>query len=156
MNATEAMDIKLAPRVKANEAANIRVVRNYFDGCNSGDLAVLLGTLTSDVVHYFLPARFPPIRGAEHLARYWRKYKLALDPVWSVDHAIAQEDEVVSEWSCIWTPPRTQTRLMLRGSEWYVMRDGKIAEIRAYFMHDDQGNTGLTGFPYGDRGYLAL
>lgn len=111
-------------------------------------------TLKPNVVHFFLPDRFSPIRSAEHLARYWRAYKLALDPVWSVDHAIAQGDEVVSEWSCIWTPKGAQHRLMLRGSEWYVMRDGKIAEIRAYFMHDDRGNTGLTGFPYGDRGYL--
>jgi hypothetical protein len=47
----------------------------------SGDLAVLLSTLAPDVVHYFLPARFPPIRGAEPLARYWRTYKLALDPL---------------------------------------------------------------------------
>ena len=142
--------------VNATEATNIEVVRKYFDGCNSGDLAVLLSTLTPDVVHFFLPARFPPIRGAEHLARYWRKYKVALDPVWSVDRIIARGDEAVSEWSCIWTPKGAQTRLMLRGSEWYVMRGGKIAEVRAYFMHDDHGNTELTGFPYGDRGYLTL
>ena len=138
----------------AVEAINIEVVRKYFAGCNTGELADITATLKPNVVHFFLPDRFPPIRSAEHLARYWRAYKLALDPVWSVDHAIAQGDEVVSEWSCIWTPKGAQHRLMLRGSEWYVMRDGKIAEIRAYFMHDDRGNTGLTGFPYGDRGYL--
>ena len=42
----------------------------------------------------------------------------------------------------------------MRGSEWYVMRDGVIAEIRAYFLHDDLKDTELTGFPYPDRGYL--
>ncbi len=120
------------------------------------ELEVLRGTLAPDVVHYFLPTRFPPIRGAEHLAKYWRKYKLVLDPDWSIDHIIAQGDQVVSEWSCIWTPPETHKRLMLRGSEWYLMRGGKIAEVRAYFMHDDNGNTELTGFPYGERSYLAL
>ncbi len=142
--------------MNAAETANIAVVRKYFDGCQSGELEVLRSTLAPDVVHYFLPARFPPIRGAEHLAKYWRKYKLVLDPVWSIDRIIAQGDEVVSEWSCIWTPPETHKRLMLRGSEWYLMRDGKIAEVRAYFMHDDNGNTELTGFPYGARSYLAL
>ena len=65
----------------ANEAKNIEVVRRYFDGCNSGDLDVLLSTLAHDVIHYFLPSRFPPIEGAEHLARHWRKYKNVLDPV---------------------------------------------------------------------------
>jgi ketosteroid isomerase-like protein len=140
----------------AAETDNVAVVRKYFAGCNTGELADLTATLTADVVHYFLPERFPPIRGAEHLARYWRKFKLLLDPLWSVDHAIAQGDEVVSEWSCIWTPRGTPNRLLLRGSEWYVMRGGRIAEIRAYFMHDDAAHTGLTGFPYGDRGYLTV
>jgi ketosteroid isomerase-like protein len=139
----------------ATEAKNIEVVRKYFDGCNSGDLDVLLSTVTQDVVHYFLPSRFPPIIGAEHLARYWRKYKNALDPVWSIDHIIAQGDEVVSEWSCIWTPKETQRRLMMRGSEWYIMRDLRIAEVRAYLIYNDTGNTELTGFPYGERGYLT-
>jgi ketosteroid isomerase-like protein len=141
--------------MSATETKNIAVVRKYFDGCTSGDLDVLLSTLAPDVVHYFLPARFPPIKGADHLARYWRKFKTALDPVWSIDRIIAQGDEVVSEWSCIWTPRDTQNRLMLRGSEWYVMRDARIAEVRAYFIHDDAGDTGLTGFPYGERGYLT-
>jgi ketosteroid isomerase-like protein len=140
----------------ATEAANVEVVRRYFAGCQSGELDVLLSTLDTDVVHFFLPARFPPIRGAEHLARYWRAYKLALDPVWSVDRIIAQGDEVVSEWSCIWTPRGTDKRLMLRGSEWYVMRGGRIAEVRAYFMHDDKASTELAGFPYGDRAYLTM
>jgi ketosteroid isomerase-like protein len=137
------------------ETKNIEVVRKYFDGCNSGDLDVLLSTLARDVVHYFLPARFPPIKGADHLARYWRKFKTTLNPVWSIDRIIAQGDEVVSEWSCIWTPTGTQKRLMLRGSEWYVMRNARIAEVRAYFIHDDAGDTGLTGFPYGERRYLV-
>jgi len=142
--------------MNATEATNIDVVRRYFDGCQSGDLAVLLSTLTADVVHYFLPGRFPPIRGAEHLAKYWRKYKLVLDPVWNIDHIIAQGDEVVSEWSCIWTPPEKRKRLMLRGSEWYVMRDAKIAEIRAYFMYAEDADTELAGFPYDRRNYLTL
>ena len=134
--------------------ANIEVVRRYFDGCNSGDLDLLLSTLTPDVVHYFLPPQFPPIKGAEHLAKYWRKYKAVLNPIWSIDHIIAQGIEVVSEWSCIWTPRGTETRLMSRGSEWYVMRDARIAEVRAYFMADELRNTELAGFSYGDRGYL--
>jgi ketosteroid isomerase-like protein len=127
----------------AVEATNIQVVRKYFAGCNTGELADIMATLEPDVVHFFLPNRFPPIRSAEQLARYWRAYKLALDPVWSVDHAIAQGNEVVSEWSCIWTPKGAQDRLILRGSEWYVMRDGKIAEIRAYFCTTTVGIPGL-------------
>lgn len=138
------------------EAANISTVRKYFDGCNSGDLDVLLGTLAHDVIHYFLPPTFPAIRGAEHLAKYWRKYKTALDPVWSIDRIVAQGNEVVSEWSCIWTSRQTQRRLMARGSEWYLMRDARIAEVRAYFIADDDNDTELIGFPYAERGYLTF
>jgi ketosteroid isomerase-like protein len=139
-----------------SESNNIAVVRRYFDGCNSGDLPVLLSTLAPDVIHYFLPRQFPPIRGAEHLARHWRKFKQVLDPVWAIDQVIAQGDQVVSEWSCIWTPRDTHRRIVMRGSEWYVMRGGLIAEIRAYLMHDDTSDTELTGFPYAERGYLTL
>ena len=140
----------------AGEAGRIEVVRRYFAGCSSGDLDVLLGTLAPDVVHYFLPTRFPPIRGAEHLARHWRKFKNTLDPVWAIDHIIAMGDEVVSEWSCIWTPLETGQRVMMRGTEWYVVREGRIAEIRAYLIDDPLCNTELIGFPYAARGYLTM
>jgi ketosteroid isomerase-like protein len=137
-----------------DESTNISVVLKYFDGCNSGDLDVLLSTLDPEVVHYFLPARFPPIRGAEHLAKYWRKFRNVLNPVWRIDHILGRDDEVVSEWSCLWTPQGTSRHLMMRGTEWYVMRDGRIAEVRAYFLYDDNAHAQLAGFPYPDRGYL--
>lgn len=136
------------------ETRNISVVLKYFDGCNSGDLDDLLRTLDPDVIHYFLPPQFKPIHGAEHLAKYWRKFKVLLNPTWKIDHIIAQENEVVSEWSCLWTPQGTDVRMTMRGSEWYVMREDRIAEVRAYFGYDDKLNTELTGFPYGERGYL--
>lgn len=142
--------------VNATEAKNIDVVRKYFAGCQTGDLKTLLDTLAPDVVHFFLPSRFAPIKGAAQLAKYWCRYKLALNPVWSIDHIVARDDEVVSEWSCIWTSRKTERRLMLRGSEWYVMRAGKIAEVRAYFMSSDDTDCELAGFPYGERGYLGF
>ena len=140
--------------LSAPEVRNIQTVRRYFDGCSSGELETLLSTLAPDVVHYFLPSVFVPIVGAEHLARHWRKFRQLLDPVWQIDQLVAHDDQVVSEWSCIWTPKGTQRRVMMRGSEWYVMRGGLIAEIRAYLAHDDTRDTELTGFPYRDRGYL--
>jgi ketosteroid isomerase-like protein len=77
-----------------------------------------------------------------------------LNPVWAIDKVIAQGNDVVSEWSCIWTPMESNRRIMMRGSEWYVVRDGRIAEIRAYLLHDDASDAELTGFPYLERGYL--
>src|SRR5215470_11262850 len=138
----------------SNESNNVSVVLKYFDGCNSGDLDALLSTLDPDVVHYFLLDLFPPTHGAEHLAKYWRKFKNVLNPVWRIDHIMGRDDEVVSEWSCFWTPQGTSRRVMMRGTEWYVMREGRIAEVRAYFLYDDAADTQLTGFPYPERDYL--
>jgi ketosteroid isomerase-like protein len=137
------------------ETRNIAVVRRYFDGCNSGDLDVLLSTLAPGVVHYFLPESFPTVRGAEHLAKYWRKWKTNLRPIWHHDEIIGHGDRVVSEWSVLWTPPGKQHQVMSRGSEWYVLRDALILEVRAYFAVNDTADTELADFPYVDRGYLG-
>lgn len=135
---------------------NIEVVRKYFNGCNSGNIEDLMSTLAHDVTHYFLHPSFPSIKGAEHLAKYWAKYKRLLNPIWKIDHIIAHGNEVVTEWSCIWTPNGTQKRLMARGSEWYVMRDARILEVRAYFISSDDSNVEFATFPYKERGYLIM
>jgi len=138
------------------EELNIAVVRRYFEeGCNSGDLDVLRSTLAPDVVHYFLPETFHTIRGAEHLARYWRKYQVTLKPLWKIDHIIGQGDEVVSEWSVLWTPVGADRQIMSRGTEWYILRAGKICEVRAYFAADALADSELADFPYAERSYLT-
>lgn len=136
------------------EARNIVAVRRYYDGCNSGDLDVLRSTLAPDVVHYFLPERFKTIHGAEHLARSWNKYKTTLQPIWRIDEIIGHGDRVVSEWSCLWTPPGKAHQIMTRGTEWYILRAGLILEVRAYFAADEAADSQLADFPYADRGYL--
>ena len=136
------------------EQQHVDVVLRYFDGCNTGELDDLLPTLAEDVIHYFLPESFPTIRGAEHLARFWRKYKRTLDPTWRIDQIIGAGDLVVSEWSCRWRPSVTTPWVMSRGTEWYVMRDGVIAEVRAYFTVDGLADSELADFPYTERGYL--
>ena len=139
---------------EVKEDRHIDAVRRYFGACNSGVLEDFKPTLADDVVHYFLPDRFAPIRGADHLARFWRKFKQVSNTVWAIDEIIAQGDRVVGEWSLIWTPPGSSSRLKMRGSEWYVMRSGVIAEVRAYFDYDEARDAELTGFPYRDQRYL--
>jgi len=51
-------------------------------------------------------------------------------------------------------PPGATRRVMTRGTEWYVMNDGRIAEVRAYFIADSEANSELGSFPYKARGYL--
>jgi hypothetical protein len=135
--------------------SNVRAVLKYFDGCNSGNLDTLLSTLSHDVIHYFLSDVHKPIRGAEHLARYWRKFRLVYKPIWRVDRTLAARDEVVGEWSCSYIPRDKDDRMMFRGTEWYVMKSGLIAEVRAYYQYDESRDCELTGFPYDKRNYLT-
>lgn len=134
---------------------NVKLVLVYFDACNSGDVDELKSTLADDVVHYFLPQVHPPIRGSEHLAKYWRKFKQVYHPTWKIDHTIASGSEVVSEWSCAYTRPSNGERMMFRGTEWYVVRGDRIAEVRAYYQYDESRDCQLSGFPYSERRYLA-
>jgi hypothetical protein len=75
-----------------SDTTNIQVVLRCFDGRTSGDSVVLMSTLVPDVVHYFLPAIHKPIRGAEYLSRYWRKFQKIYSPTWRHDHTIASGD----------------------------------------------------------------
>jgi ketosteroid isomerase-like protein len=138
---------------------NEAIVRRYFDGCETGDAKTIESTLDPDVVHYFLARDRPPIRGAEHLARFWSKMKGAVNAHWAVDHAIAVGDEVVLEWSLYWTHPQLGTRFVNRGTDWYVLRVGRICEVRAYNYFPAtappmESDSELTGFPYKERAYL--
>ncbi len=134
--------------------ANVQIVLRYFDGCNTGNIEQLKLTLADDVAHYFLAQARPPIRGAEHLAKYWRKYKQVYHPTWKIDRTIASGNEVVSEWSCAYTLPSSGSRMMFRGTEWYIIRNQRITEVRAYYQYDESKDCQLNGFTYADRGYL--
>jgi ketosteroid isomerase-like protein len=131
------------------------VVRRYYDGCSAGDVEEMRATLADDVVHYFLAPNVgsAPVRGGEHLARYWRKVAGMIEARWVVDHGLVGDGEAVIEWTMYWQPPGATTRVATRGAEWFVFAvDGRIAEIRSYY-HQRPATTELEGFPYAQRGY---
>jgi hypothetical protein len=53
-----------------------------------------------------------------------------------------------------YTLPSSGSRMIFRGTEWYVIRNQRIAEVRAYYQYDESRDCQLNGFPYADRGYL--
>ncbi|HWK19662.1 MAG TPA: nuclear transport factor 2 family protein [Microbacteriaceae bacterium] len=132
------------------------LIRRYYDACTDGDLAELGATLHPDVVHWFLAPNVgsAPVRGREHLARYWRKVTRMIDARWVVDHVVTDGDEAVIEWTMFWRPDGAAERVATRGAEWFVLRDGLIAEIRSYYQQRPE-TTGLDGFPYAERGYAV-
>jgi ketosteroid isomerase-like protein len=130
------------------------VIRRYYAACSAGDAEGVAATMCEDVVHYFLApnAGSAPVRGADHLGRYWRRVQGLIEATWRVDHAVSSGEETVIEWSMVWTPQGSSDRVITRGAEWFVFRGERIAEIRSYYRQED-GDSELDGFPYAQRGY---
>jgi len=135
----------------------LSVIKRYYNGCTSGDLDMMHSTLHPDVVHYFLAPNVgsKPVKGREHLARYWRKVARRIDARWVVDHAVTMGDEAVIEWTMFWRPIPDAQRIATRGAEWFVFRDGLIFEIRSYYQQRNE-STELEAFDYSGRGYSTL
>ena len=80
-----------------------------------------------------------------------------LDGKWWMEHGIEQGDEAVIEWTMTWRDPKSGEERLNRGAEWFRLRDGKIAEVRAYHHGDRHNPRGdLLGFDFGARGYTTL
>ena len=109
-----------------SEAHNIKLIRKFVDACNAADMEVMLSTFTPDVSHSFLPSIFPPIKGADLLARLWVNHKRALNPVWSKIHIIAQDDEGrAGTPSSTWTPPDSQKEAPSNRGQRRVVQDAR-------------------------------
>ena len=132
----------------------IRIIESYYDGCNTADVAKMMATFTEDVVHYFVD--HAPVESAQGLANYWAKVGPWTRAHWVVDHWLVDEPEAVIEWSMRWQPPGDGAEEVLRGTEWFRFREGKIAEIRSYHNNvhlQSPANRALHGFDYAARGY---
>ncbi len=142
----------LKPRQSGH--AYIDTIKRYYHGCNTADFDLLKSTMTDDIIHYFVD--HSAVATSDGLANYWVKVAPMTKARWELDHAVVQEPEAVIEWSMLWTPPATGQQELLRGTEWYVFRDGLISEIRSfhnnYHLHDSR-NFELRDYDYAGRGY---
>ena len=132
------------------EKEHIALIERYYKGCNERNIDLMMSTFAPDVTHYFYTPP-SPTRGAENLARLWAGFPKGCR--WTVDHAIASGDEAVIEFSYFYTRPGDTKERVVRGAEWYVFREGRIAEIRAYYWQDQDKEYSLQGYPYAERNY---
>jgi ketosteroid isomerase-like protein len=135
---------------------HLETITSYYEGCSSGDVELMLTTLDADVVHWFLAPNpgSAPVRGGEHLARFWRKVQGMIDARWLVDHCLTGESEAVIEWTMFWRSGGDV--VATRGAEWFTFSSaGLITEIRSYYQQRPE-TTELDGFPYAERGYSGL
>ena len=126
-------------------------VRSYYESLNSGDVERVAAHFTNDAVHYY--TRRDPHVGARAIAENAVLGVTVLNAIWTLEHAVEGDDEVVIEWSMAFDHPRTGERMLDRGAEFLAFRDGLICEIRAYY--NERGGD-LRGFDHAGRGHTTL
>jgi ketosteroid isomerase-like protein len=131
-------------------------VRAYYRDLNTGDKEKVARHFHPDANHFY--TRLGPHRGADSIAGTSELGVQHLDASWHLEHGIEQGDEVVIEWTMLWTDPRRgNERRIDRGTEWFVVRDGLIAGVRAYHHSDAKNRQGnLLGFDHEGRGHTTL
>ena len=125
-------------------------VRSYYAALNIGDPGAVAAHFTQDAVHYY--TRREPSVGAIQIGEGTHLAVEQLGAVWTIEHLVEGDDEVVIEWSMAWTHLRTGERCLDRGAEFLSFRDGLICEVRAYYSRDGD----LVGFDHAARGHTVL
>jgi ketosteroid isomerase-like protein len=135
--------------------SHIDHIRSYYEALNSGDAGAVASHFTPEAVHYY--TRLGPHEGAETIGQHAALGVQSIDAQWYIENAIEQGDQVAIEWTMTWRHPEKDERRLDRGTEWFRMRDGKIAEVRAYHHGGKKNPQGdLLGFDHAGRGYTML
>jgi ketosteroid isomerase-like protein len=130
-------------------------VRAYYEDLNTGDAAAVSAHFTADAVHYY--TRLGPHEGAGTIGSYAALAVDSLDGQWFIENLIEQGDQVAIEWTMTWRDPNSGEKRLDRGTEWFLIRDGRIAEVRAYHHGGRKNPQGdLLGFDHAGRGYMML
>ena len=130
-------------------------VRGYYGALNTGDPEQIKPFFTEDAVHYY--TRLGPHRGAQAIADNAKLGVEHLDGQWHMYNGIEEGDQAVIEWAMTWRDPETGERRLDRGTEWFLFRDGLIAEVRAYFHGGRRNRSGdLIEFDHAGRGHTVL
>lgn len=135
--------------------SHVEHVRSYYQALNSGDADAVSAHFTDDAVHYY--TRLGPHEGAETIGSYAAIGVESIDAQWYIENAIEQDDQVVIEWTMTWRASDSGAQRLDRGTEWFLIRGGKIAEVRAYHHGGKKNPQGdLLGFDHKRRGYTML
>ncbi|HWP33950.1 MAG TPA: nuclear transport factor 2 family protein [Solirubrobacterales bacterium] len=130
-------------------------IRSYYEALNSGDAERVAAHFTEDATHYY--TRLGPHEGAATIGQMTDLAVKSIEAQWFVENAIEEGDQAAIEWTMTWRDPKSGERRLDRGTEWFLFRDGKIAEVRAYHHGGPKNPSGdLLGFDHEGRGYTML
>lgn len=124
-------------------------VDDYFAACTQGSADDITSHFCEDAVIYDLNHR--PVRGATEIGAFYVKVRDQWDGArWVIDTFIESESSAAGEWSM---HGRTKggDAFVVRGSEHYEFRDGKISQIRQYWRFDpERPGITLRDYPYSE------
>jgi len=141
--------------ITTGRVSNLDHIRSYYEALNTGDAELVASHFTEDAVHSY--TRLGPHEGAERIGQNSEMGVNMIDGQWFLEHGIEQGDEAVIEWTMTWRDPKSGEKRLDRGTEWFLMRDDKIAEVRAYHHGNKKNPQGdLLGFDHAGRGYTML
>jgi len=130
-------------------------VRAYYEALNSGDADAVASHFTDDAVHYY--TRLGPHEGPRAIGEHTHWAVEQIEGRWFIENAIEQGDQACIEWTMTWRDPKSGERRLDRGAEWFLLRNGKIAEVRAYHHGGPKNPSGdLIGFDHAGRGHTTL
>lgn len=130
-------------------------IRSYYEALNSGDAERVAAHFTEDATHYY--TRLGPHEGAETIGQMTDLAVKSIEAQWFVENAIEEGDQAAIEWTMTWRDPKSGEKRLDRGTEWFLFRDGRIAEVRAYHHGGPKNPSGdLLGFDHEGRGYTML
>ena len=135
--------------------ANVDRIRSYYAALNTGDAEKVASHFTEDATHYY--TRLDPHCGSETIGQMTEWAVANIEANWKVENAIEEGDQAVIEWTMTWRHAESGEPRLDRGTEWFLFRDGKIAEIRAYYHGGPKNRQGnLLGFDHAGRGHRTL
>jgi ketosteroid isomerase-like protein len=130
-------------------------VRAYYEDLNKGSAEAVSAHFTEDAVHYY--TRLGPHEGAKAIGDLAALGVATIDAQWFIENLVEQGDQVAIEWTMTWRDPQKDERRLDRGAEFFLIRDGRIAEVRAYHHGSKKNLQGdLLGFDHEGRGYRML
>ena len=106
-------------------------------------------------MHYY--TRLGPHEGARTIGEHTKLAVDHLEGQWHLENGIEQGDQCCIEWTMTWRDLKSGERRLDRGAEWFLFRDGRIAEVRAYHHGGPKNPSGdLLGFDHAGRGHTTL
>lgn len=130
-------------------------VAAYYEALNRGDSDEVASYFTEDATHYY--TRLGPHVGGKTIGDHTALAVEHIDGQWFMENGIEDGEQAVIEWTMTWKDLKTGEPRLDRGTEWFLFRDGKISEVRAYHHGGPKNPSGdLLGFDHAGRGYTTL